>query len=332
MNSTYRAATCTALTGPSSIRIVEQDTIPLQSGEVRIRVRAAGLNFPDLLMTRGKYQFRPDPPFVPGLEAAGVVIEIASDVHGVKPGDRVMAGGKGGALAEQWVVKAASVSHLPAALSFSEGACWQTAASTAWHALVERGHLQAGESVLVLGASGGVGMAAVKMAKHIGAMVIGTGSNEEKLQAIDQAGADYLLDPADDQFAAKVKQLTDGKGVDVIYDPVGGDLALTATRAIAWNGRYLIVGFASGTIPAFPANHALIKAYSLIGVRAGESPRRDPELARRQSAALSELAAQGAMRPHISHRFPLTDVAKALAVLERRDAIGRVIVEIDTSS
>jgi NADPH2:quinone reductase len=332
MNSTYRAATCTALTGPSSIRIVEQDTIPLQSGEVRIRVRAAGLNFPDLLMTRGKYQFRPDPPFVPGLEAAGVVIEIASDVHGVKPGDRVMAGGKGGALAEQWVVKAASVSHLPAALSFSEGACWQTAASTAWHALVERGHLQAGESVLVLGASGGVGMAAVKMAKHIGAMVIGTGSNEEKLQAIDQAGADYLLDPADDQFAAKVKQLTDGKGVDVIYDPVGGDLALTATRAIAWNGRYLIVGFASGTIPAFPANHALIKAYSLIGVRAGESPRRDPQLARRQSAALSELATQGAMRPHISHRFPFTDVAKALAVLERREAIGRVIVEIDTSS
>jgi NADPH2:quinone reductase len=332
MNSTYRAATCTALTGPSSIRIVEQDTIPLQSGEVRIRVRAAGLNFPDLLMTRGKYQFRPDPPFVPGLEAAGVVIEIASDVHGVKPGDRVMAGGKGGALAEQWVVKAASVSHLPAALSFSEGACWQTAASTAWHALVERGHLQAGESVLVLGASGGVGMAAVKMAKHIGAMVIGTGSNEEKLQAIDQAGADYLLDPADDQFAAKVKQLTDGKGVDVIYDPVGGDLALTATRAIAWNGRYLIVGFASGTIPAFPANHALIKAYSLIGVRAGESPRRDPQLAIRQSAALSELATQGAMRPHISHRFPFTDVAKALAVLERREAIGRVIVEIDTSS
>ena len=242
-----------------------------------------------------------------------------------------MAGGKGGALAEQWVVRAASVSPLPAALSFSEGACWQTAASTAWHALVERGHLQAGESVLVLGASGGVGMAAVKMAKHIGAMVIGTGSNAEKLQAIDQAGADHLLDPADDQFAAKVKQLTDGNGVNVIYDPVGGDLALTATRAIAWNGRYLIVGFASGTIPAFPANHALIKAYSLIGVRAGESPRRDPQLARRQSAALSELAAQGAMRPYISHRFPFTDVAKALAVLERREAIGRVIVDIDTS-
>lgn len=332
MNSRYNAAVCTDLTGPSSIRIVEQEAVPLQSSEVRIRVHAAGLNFPDLLMTHGKYQFRPDPPFIPGLEAAGEVIEVASDVDSVKPGDRVMAGGKGGALAEQWIVSAAAVSPLPAALSFSEGACWQTGASTAWHALVERGHLQAGESVLILGASGGVGMAAVKMAKHIGAMVIGTGSNEEKLQAIHQAGADHLLDPADEELAAKVKALTDGKGADVIFDPVGGDLALTATRAIAWNGRYLIVGFASGKIPAFPANHALIKTYSLIGVRAGESPRRDPDLARRQRTALRDLAAQGAMRPHISHRFPLTDTAKALAVLERREAIGRVIVEMDTSS
>lgn len=332
MKSGYQAAVCTDLTGPSSIRILERDAVPLQCGEVRIQVHAAGLNFPDLLMTQGKYQFRPDPPFIPGLEAAGEVIEVSPDVDSVKPGDRVMAGGKGGALAEQWIVSAAAVSPLPAALSFSEGACWQTGTSTAWHALIERGHLQAGESVLILGASGGVGMAAVKMAKHIGAMVIGTGSNEEKLQAIHQAGADHLLDPADEELAAKVKALTDGKGADVIFDPVGGDLALTATRAIAWNGRYLIVGFASGKIPAFPANHALIKTYSLIGVRAGESPRRDPDLARRQRAALRDLAAQGAMRPHISHRFPLTDTAKALAVLERREAIGRVIVEMDTSS
>ena len=269
MTGSYRAATCTALTGPDSIRMVERDVLPLKSGEVRIRVHAAGLNFPDLLMTQGKYQFRPEPPFVPGLEAAGAVIEVASDVDIVKPGDRVMAGGKGGALAEQWVVPQAAVAPLPPALSFSEGACWQTAASTAWHALVERGHLQAGESLLVLGASGGVGMAAVKMAKHIGATVIGTGSNEEKLQAIDQAGADYLLDPSDPDLATKVKEMTGGKGVDVIFDPVGGELALTATRAIGWNGRYLIVGFASGVIPAFPANHALIKTYSLIGVRAG---------------------------------------------------------------
>ena len=331
MTGSYPAAICTALTGPESIKILESEQRPLKDGEVRIRVHAAGLNFPDLLMTQGKYQFRPDPPFVPGLEAAGEVIEVASDVQDIKVGDRVMAGGKGGALAEQWIVQQSAVSPLPPALSFSEGACWQTAASTAWHALVERGHLRAGETILVLGASGGVGMAAVKMAKHIGATVIGTGSNEEKLQAIHAAGADHLLDPSDPDLASSIKEMTDGKGVDVVFDPVGGDLALTATRAIAWNGRYLIVGFASGVIPSFPANHVLIKTYSLIGVRAGESPRRDPELAKRQSAALRQLAEQGAMRPHISHRFALADAAEALAVLERREAIGRVVVEMGTN-
>lgn len=331
MTGPYRAAICTSLTGPGSIKILESELRPLKDGEVRIRVHAAGLNFPDLLMTQGKYQFRPDPPFVPGLEAAGEVIEVASDVQDVKVGDRVMAGGKGGAIAEQWIVQQSAVSPLPLALSFSEGACWQTAASTAWHALVERGHLQAGETILVLGASGGVGMAAVKMAKHIGATVVGTGSNEEKLQAIHEAGADHLLDPSDPDLASRIKAMTDGKGADVVFDPVGGELALTATRAITWNGRYLIVGFASGVIPSFPANHALIKTYSLIGVRAGESPRRDPELAKRQSAALRQLAAQGAMRPHISHRFALADAAEALAVLERREAIGRVVVEMATN-
>ena len=328
----YRAAVCTGLSGPDSIEIQTKEPRPLASGEVRIAVKAAGLNFPDLLMTQGKYQFRPDPPFVPGLEAAGEVLEVASDVQSIKPGDPVMAGGKGGALAEQWIVGEAAVSPLPPALSFVEGACWQTAASTAWHALVERGHLQPGETVLVLGASGGVGMDAVKMAKHIGATVIGTGSNEEKLAAIDHAGADHVLDSMDENLAAKVKVLTQGKGVDVVYDPVGGDLALTATRAISWNGRYLIVGFASGIIPSFPANHIMIKTYSLIGVRAGESPRRDPELAKRQSAALGELAVKGVMRSHISHRFALDDAAKALAVLENREAIGRVVVEMPTST
>mgnify|MGYP003636587950 FL=1 len=332
MTTSYLAAVCTDLTGPSSVEILEQQTVPLRSGEVRIQIHAAGLNFPDLVMTQGKYQFRPDPPFVPGLEAAGEVIEVAPDVESFRPGDRVMAGGKGGALAEQWIVKEAAVSPLPAALSFREGACWQTAASTAWHALVERGHLQPAESVLILGASGGVGMAAVKMARHIGATVIGTGSNEEKRDAIRQAGADHVLDPADKDLAAKIKALTDGKGVDVVFDPVGGDLALTGTRAIVWNGRYLIVGFASGAIPSFPANHVMIKTYSLIGVRAGESPRRDPELARRQSAALRELAAAGVMQPYISHSIPLNETIKALTVLEQRKAIGRVVIEMKTSS
>ena len=169
-------------------------------------------------------------------------------------------------------------------------------------------------------------------ATHIGATVFGVASNEEKLEAVHRAGADHLLDPADKDLAAKVKALTGGKGVDVVYDPVGGDLAITATRAIGWDGRYLIVGFASGVVPSFPANHVMIKTYSLIGVRAGEGPRRDPELAKRQTAALRKLAQKGVMRPHISHRFSLADAAQALAVLERREAIGRVVVAMETSS
>jgi NADPH:quinone reductase len=326
MTITYRAAICTALEGPSSIRIDALPRVPLSPGEARIRVRAAGLNFPDLLMTYGRYQFRPDPPFVPGMELAGEVIEVAGDVSTLKPGDRVMGGGKGGCLAEEFVADAVQVRKLPDALSFEEGACWRAGAVTAWHALHDKAGLQPGESVLVLGAAGGVGMAAVMLAKHKGAVVIATGSSPEKRAAIAAAGADHVLDPADPDLAAKAKALTGGKGVDVVYDPVGGELAITATRAIAYGGRYLIVGFASGTIPQFPANHAMIKGYSLIGLRAGEASRRDADLAARTDLALAELAAAGVMRPHISHRFSLDQAADALRALEERLVIGRAVV------
>lgn len=322
----HRAAICTALTGPDSIRIEERESPALQPGEVRIAVRAAGLNFPDLLMTYGKYQFRPDPPFVPGMEIAGEIIEIAADISGLFIGDRVMSGGKGNGLAEQLVVAAEAVKPLPEALSFEEGACWRSGAVTAWHALHDKAWLKAGETILILGASGGVGMAAVKLAKHMGAMVIGTGSTEAKRAAILAAGAGHVIDPADPDLPAKVKALTDGAGVDVVFDPVGGDLSIAATRAIAYGGRFLIVGFASGTIPSFPANHALIKGYSLIGLRAGEASRRDPVLAEGTAKALAELAEKGAMRPHISHRFPLDQAADALRALENRAVIGRAVV------
>jgi NADPH:quinone reductase len=326
MAETYRAAVCTALTGPDAIRVEERAALPLAAGEVRVGVRAAGLNFPDLLMTYGKYQFRPDPPFIPGMEVAGKVIEVAPDIASVAVGDRVTAGAKGGGFAEQVVVPAAALRTLPPALSFEEGACWHAGAVTAWHALNDKAGLQAGESVLVLGASGGVGMAAVTLAKHKRALVIGTGSTEAKRQAILAAGADHALDPADPGLAQTVKALTGGAGVDVVYDPVGGDLAITATRAIAWGGRYLIVGFASGTIPSFPANHAMIKGYSLIGLRAGESSRRDADLAARTARALADLAELGIMRPHISHRFALDRAADALKALEDRIVIGRAVV------
>ena len=329
MTKSYRAALCTALTGPDSVDIQDMESLPLSPGEVRIGVRAAGLNFPDVLMTYGRYQFRPDPPFVPGMEVAGVVLEIAPDVNNWAIGDRVMAGAKGGGLAEQLIVPAAAMRALPDALSFEEGACWHAAAITAWHALHDKAALQSGESILILGASGGVGMAAVSLAKHKGALVIGTGSTLEKRAAILSAGAGHALDPADPELAATVKSLTGGKGADVVFDPVGGDLSITATRAIGWGGRYLIVGFASGTVPSFPANHAMIKGYSLIGLRAGESGRRDPTLAAASAAALSQLAELGIMRPHISHRFALSQTADALRALEQRAVIGRAVVIMD---
>ncbi len=329
MSTAFHAAICTALAGPDSIRIKEIPTRALEPGEVRIRVRAAGLNFPDLLMTYGTYQFRPDPPFVPGMEIAGEIIETGRDVRHFQVGDRVSGGNKGGAFAEQMIIPEASTRALPEALTFDEGACWHGAAVTAWHALHDKADLQAGESVLVLGAAGGVGLAAVGLAAYKGAQVIGTGSSDAKRSAIRAAGAHHALDPADPDLAARVKALTNGKGVDVVYDPVGGDLAITATRAIAWGGRYLIVGFASGTIPKFPANHAMIKGYSLIGLRAGESSRRDPMLAARTASALARLAGQGVMRPHISHRFPLAETADGLRALEDRKVIGRAVITMD---
>jgi NADPH2:quinone reductase len=277
-------------------------------------------------MTRGLYQFRPTLPFVPGVEIAGEVIEMAGDVAGFAIGDRVMGGAKTGGFAEQIVLPVAAINHLPATLSYEDGACWRAAAITAWHALHDKAALIAGESVLVLGASGGVGMAAVKLAKHIGALVIGTGSTAEKRAAILDAGADYALDPVAEDLADQVKSLTGGGGVNIVCDPVGGALAITATRSIAWGGRYLIIGFASGTIPQFPANHAMIKGYSLIGLRAGESSRRDPQLASRNKAEMARLAALGVMRPHISHRFSMDQTADALNALEARKIIGRAVI------
>ena len=326
MSQSYRAAVCAALEGPGSLEVRALACPPLAAGEVRITVKAAGANFPDLLMTRGGYQLRPDLPFVPGMEAAGDIIEVGSDVTGFKPGDRVMAQLRLGGFAEQAVMPATQIFPLPDALTYEEGAAWYVAATTAWHALHDKAKIQPGETLLVLGASGGVGMAAVQLGKHMGANVIGLASSDVKLSAILAAGADhaFLNDTAD--LPDIVKAATGGKGVDVVYDPVGGPLAITATRTFGWGGRYLIVGFASGEIPKFPANHVLIKGYTVMGLRAGEATRRDPELGKRTRTALIELAKQGVMRPAISHRFSLDQAGDALKALESRDVIGRAVV------
>ena len=326
MTQAYHALVCTALEGPGSLEVQTLAVPPLAEKEVRIAVRAAGLNFPDLLMTRGGYQFRPDPPFVPGVEAAGDIIDVGPGVTRFARGDRVIAPVRMGAFAEQAVALEDALFHLPACFNYEEGATWFVSATTAWHALNDKANLQPGETLLVLGASGGVGMAAVQLGVHKGARVIGLASTPAKAAAIRAVGAEavFLNDQAD--LIEAVKSATKGKGVDVVYDPVGGPLAYAATRMIGWNGRYLIVGFASGDIPSFPANHALIKGYSIMGLRAGEAVRRDPELGQRTHRALAELAEQGVMRPHISHRFALADAAKAFEAMDNRQIIGRAVV------
>ncbi len=326
MTGQYRAAVCTALEGPSSLEVQALSARPLEDTEVRIAVRAAGLNFPDLLMTRGGYQFRPDPPFVPGVEAAGDILEVGPGVTRFAKGDRVIAPVRMGAFAEQAVALEDALFHLPDCFSYEEGASWFVSATTAWHALNDKGQIKPGETLLVLGASGGVGMAAVQLGVHKGARVIGLASTQAKADAIRAAGAEaaFLNDQPD--LIEAVKTATQGRGVDVVYDPVGGPLAMAATRMIGWNGRFLIVGFASGDIPNFPANHALIKGYSIMGLRAGEAVRRDPDLGRRTHEALSLLAQQGVMRPHISHRFSLAEANKAFEAMEKREIIGRAVI------
>lgn len=326
MSTTYRAAVCTDLKGPSALEVRSLDVAPLKPGEVRIAVRAAGINFPDLLMTTGGYQFRPDPPYVPGMEIAGDVLEVAADIDGLRPGDKVMAQMRLGGFAEQAIVPVDAVMPLPPQFSYEEGASWYVAATTAWHALHDKAEIQPGQTMLVLGAAGGVGMAAVQLGKHLGARIIGLASTQDKCAAVIAAGADsaFLNDQPD--LLDAVRAAAGPDGVQIVYDPVGGPLAQLATRSFGWGGRYLIVGFASGEIPKFAANHVLIKGYTVMGLRAGEAGRRDPALGARNRAALKALAAEGVMRPHVSHRFSLAEAGAALQALAERKVTGRAVI------
>ncbi len=324
MTPTFRAAVCCALAGPDAIEIRDVSRPALTRGSVRIAVRASGVNFPDYLLTRGEYQLRLEPPFTPGMEIAGVVVE-SSDVAGrFRVGDKVIAAMQVGGFAEEVVVGESAVVPLPPAFSFEEGACFLIAAQTAYHALLTRGNLSRGETVLVLGATGGVGMAAVQLAAHLRAHVIAVGSSDAKLAAALVAGADAIVNYSDFDLVEAVRSSA-GK-VDVVLDPVGGDLAIQAARLLGWGGRFLVVGFASGKIPSFAANYALLKGYSIIGVRAGEAARLDPNGFVIATQALLGWASTGALRPNISHRFPLEDAASALRTLAERAVVGRVVL------
>jgi NADPH:quinone reductase len=300
---------------------------PPAAGEVAVAVRAAALNFPDLLMTRGGYQHKPELPFVVGMEGAGEVAAVGDGVSGYSVGDRVCFSGKEGAIAERIVLPAQLLRPVPAGFDWAQAAAFQVGAVTAWVSLVVRGGLRPGETLLVHGATGGMGAAAVQLGRHLGATVIATGSAGPKLEAVRALGADHVI-AVGNGFRERVKELTGGKGADVVFDPVGGDVFDESVRCIGWDGRLLVVGFTSGRIPTVAANLALIKSFSVIGVRAGEHVRRNPAEGRAIVAEVVRLAEQGVFRPLIGARFPLARALEAMRALQSREVPGKIVVEI----
>jgi NADPH2:quinone reductase len=322
-----KAVICRAFGPPDSLALEEVETPRAGKGQVLIDVYAAGLNFPDVLQIAGKYQFQPPFPFTPGAEVAGVVAEVGEGVADVKPGQRVMALTGTGGMAEQAVADAKAVEVLPDEIDFATGAALTIAYGTSYHALTQRARLQPGEDLLVLGAGGGVGLAAVEIGKALGARVIAAAGSDDKLEVARRHGADVLIGYADGQLKDKVKQAT-GSGADVIFDPVGGDLFDQCTRAIDWNGRILIVGFASGTIPKYPTNLALLKGCQLVGVFWGAFREREPETARANVRELFDLFRRGKIKPLISRAFALEQYAEALDTFVNRQAIGKVVLRV----
>ena len=293
-----------------------------------MRIIAAGVNFPDLLMTQGTYQYKPELPFVPGMEACGEIIEVAPDVTAFLPGQRVAINTRIGLFATEAVVPATAAVPAPSGFSAAETACLLVAVRTARHALIDRAGLRAGETVLVLGAGGGVGLAAVELGHLLGATVIAGASSDEKLQAARSRGAAHSINYGNGDLVEQVRGIAP-EGVDVVFDPVGGNLFEQALRVMGWGGRLLIVGFASGRIGVAPANRPLIKGFSLVGVRAGEAARRDPRIAARSAHEIETWTAAGHLRPHICASFPLDQAADALRCLAERRAIGRIALTVE---
>ena len=329
-----KALVCESIEKDLSGVLLKEIQLPeLSQEEILIKVKAASVNFPDLLMTQGKYQHRPDLPFVLGMEGAGVVVEKGSRVTRFNIGDEVTFGSWGnGAFSDYALVSENGAQLKSKSLNFEEAASFQTAYLTAYVSLVRRGELQPGESLLVHGATGGVGMAAVQLGKKIGAKVIATGTSEEKLKkTLDWGASHYVLTNKKDgvNFREEVKELTDGKGADIIYDPVGGDVFDESIRCINWGGRILVVGFASGRIPSLPINMSLIKGFSVIGVRAGEFGRRDPEKGIENNIAIRKIADEGHLKPHVCKEFTLQNAKQSIEFLSERKVIGKVVVTID---
>jgi NADPH2:quinone reductase len=312
----------------SVLRMDEIDLPPPGPQEVRLRLKACSINFPDILMVQGKYQFKPELPFAPGMEGAGIVQTVGRDVTHLKAGDKVVAGLRIGGFAQEVNAAAAACRPIPTGMDFVKAAAYPAAYLTAYVALVIRGHLKAGETLLVHGSTGGVGMAAVDVGKLMGATVIATSASDEKLEVVKARGADHVINVTRG-FREEVKDLTGGRGADVIYDPVGGDVFDESVRCIAWNGRLLVIGFTSGRIPNISVNMPLIKGFSVVGVRAGEYGRRDPEAGRQNIDAIDRLAAEGRIDPYVCATFPLERAVEAMNMLQNRQAIGKVVIMMD---
>ena len=322
-----RALLCRSLGSICNLEVAEMASPPLGPGQVRVGVRASGINFPDILMVEGKYQVKPELPFIPGLEVAGVVLECAAGVTHVRPGDRVLAfARRGGGHAEEVVVPAAIVTSIPETMDFVTAAAFPVAYGTAHFALTHRGHLAVGETLLVLGAAGGVGLAAIEVGKLLGARVIAAASSPEKLAIARRHGADETINYAADDLRDQVRAFTDGRGVDVVFDPVGGESFKHSVRCIGWEGRILVIGFASGDIPQVATNMILVKNFSVTGVVFGEHSSRFPDDTRRRLAKLLEAYAGGRLRPAVMRTYPLNDARAALEEMSNRRVAGKLVL------
>tara|TARA_B110000503_G_scaffold85765_1_gene130595 strand:- start:333 stop:1310 length:978 start_codon:yes stop_codon:yes gene_type:complete len=324
-----RALVCQKYGLPKDLVLEEKPTPLPGPKEVLISVKSAAINFPDTLIIQGRYQYKPELPFVPGSDLAGIVKAVGVEVKSLNPGDEVFGFVPHGAFAEEVIVSSAGCFLKPPQMSFDIGASFMMAYGTSYHALKDRAQIKAGETLLVLGASGGVGLAAVELGKLMGAHVIAAASSKEKLEICKKYGAEELINYTEEDLKMKIKELTKGKGVDVVYDPIGGDLAETALRGTAWEGRYLIVGFATGSIPKIPLNLPLLKGCQVVGVFWGSFAMKNPKAQLKNTIELMEMYAKGDLNPYIHGTYPLAEAPKALEEIMNRKVSGKAIIHMN---
>ena len=327
-----KAVLCKQFGPPESLVIEDLPSPKAGAGEVVVSVKAASLNFPDVLIIQNKYQFKPPLPFSPGSEMSGLVKEVGEGVVGYKPGDRVIAFTTYGAFAEEVKVEASRLVPIPEGMDYNSAAAFLLTYGTSDHALRDRGQLKSGETLLVLGAAGGVGLAAIEIGKAMGARVIACASSADKLEVCKQHGADaginYATEDGGTEMREKIKELTGGKGVDVVYDAVGGPYSEPALRSTAWRGRFLVVGFAAGDIPKIPLNLTLLKGCSIVGVFWGDFARREPKAFAESIGQLGKWFREGRLKPHVSQTFPLAQAVDALKLMAARKVKGKVVLTV----